>query len=290
MFSREVFKPNQMYINKDFRYAFNLNKPFDNIIIGNSKSISALSAKVLSKELTQKTIQLGFSSGNISVTKLILESAIKKNPNIKNIILEVSWFTFNNLRTTFHKQIVADLIYNNPSLLINIKDHPNILGVLIYRSFKKIFDYVTNTKYIKSNYYNRYQGIINNKYRKNYSFDTKKAQNLFGKRFTAGIDKKLLNDFLEIIRICKTKNINLILYTAPEDELYTKSQNDKKSIKQFFQKAALHNKNIHYLDFTIDGSFFDKNFENLLYDSHHIFHKEIFTKHFIDATRKIYRK
>ena len=99
--------------------------------------------------------------------------------------------------------------------------------------------------------------------------------------FIAGTDELLLNDYYEIINMCKRNNIKLILYTAPEDEDYSKSQLDKGLIENIFKNSKNSYENLYYLNYSFGGDLWKKEYENWLMDSHHLNHKELFTKLFI---------
>jgi len=96
------FYPFEGYYNKEFKEAFKKGNS-DVVAIGNSKLLSALDKNILEDKLDLQTSILGYSSSNISISRLTLESYLNKcKVKPKAIILEVSWFTFNTERTTLH--------------------------------------------------------------------------------------------------------------------------------------------------------------------------------------------
>ena len=63
---------------------------------------------------------LGVRSSNMSISKLILESYLNKctiTPSI--VLLEVSWFSFNNKRTDFDHSIAGSLFSNDHKLFLS---------------------------------------------------------------------------------------------------------------------------------------------------------------------------
>jgi hypothetical protein len=100
----------------------------------------------------------------------------------------------------------------------------------------------------------------------------------------AGVDEKLLQNFKDIITVCKQNNIKLILYTAPEAPIYSSYQKDKRLVKNIIIESASQN-NLEYYDFTIDGTYYTKELDNMLYDSHHIRKIKEFTNYFVSVLK-----
>ena len=103
----------------------------------------------------------------------------------------------------------------------------------------------------------------------------------------AGIDKLLLRDFNSIVDMCKKENIELILFTAPEDEKYSNLQKDINEIKSIYLNTSKSNSNIYYLDYTLGGDLYDKEFEKWLRDSHHINENVLFTKKLLKDIKEL---
>lgn len=275
------FLPNSMYYSNEFNKAFK-NGNYELIAIGNSKLLASLSGNILNKELGLSNAILGYSSSDMSISKLTLKSYLdicEKTP--KYLLLEVSWFSFNNKRTGFHS-IDGDLFLADPLLLrYLIRYYP--------KSFYDIFDslkmqIISKSRIIAYTDYNsRHQD--KDKSIKTYKFDKSSFYKIFPNQ-KAGIDSFLLDDFYDIIETCDKNNIKVILYTAPEDEEYTNYQKDRDSIYKVFYDVSK-KQNVEYLNYTKGGELYKKQYENWLSNSHHLNEKELFTKVLIKDIKKV---
>lgn len=274
------FLPNKFYYADDFTATFETGNS-DVLILGNSKVLSAIDKPTLEKRSGHKVGQFGYSSSNISVSKLILESYLSKcTVNPKVVLLEVSWFTFNTERTGFH-DVIGDLFIEDVSLWSHYKDYnSNILLTKIKKAYKKSLISVLKSHQNLSSvsYEDTFKKASPTK--KSYVFDYNKFEQLFPDH-VAGINEVLLRDFKAIVNMCEANNIALVLFSAPEDEEYSRSQQDIKKIKTIYRDCAKENANVYYLDYTFGGSLYDKKFEFWLKDSHHINEKTLFTKHLL---------
>lgn len=273
VFSKLEYVPSEMYYSNEFNKAFK-EKDFDVIVIGNSKVLSSIEKGVLDSRLNSKSAILGFSSANISISKLTLESYLNKclsKPKV--IFLEVSWFTFNKNRTHFH-DISGDLFLRDfllwryffryyPKILLNIKYSFN-------RNIKHIIKNESkNLDYSKRN-------ILTN-IKEDYVFDQKEFEKVFPTHI-AGIDEFLLEDFMKIVELANSLNIKLILFSAPENKNYSLLQKDNLEIKSKFEETALAHKNIFYFDYTYGGKYWLETFESWLKDSQHLNEGKLFTE------------
>ena len=112
------YAPSKMYYYSEFNKAFN-QRDLELIALGNSKLLASIHKKTLEESLGLKSAILGYSSSNISISKLTLESYLNKcliKPKL--VLLEVSWFTFNKERTHFH-HISGDLFLKDFKLWEN---------------------------------------------------------------------------------------------------------------------------------------------------------------------------
>lgn len=220
-----VFISNELYYKDAFNKAYKYGD-FDVLVLGNSKVLSAIDKKTLTENKQNNVGMLGYSSSNVSVTKLILESYLNKNiVKPKLVLFEVSWFTFNNERTGFH-DIIGDLFIEDPSLWNNYNDYDKeMLLFKIKKAYKKSLTnlFKLNNNSNKNSYEDTFKA--SSPFTKNYSFDQNKFEELFPEH-VANIDALLLRDFNVIVEMCKANNIKLILFSAPEDEVYSKNQSD----------------------------------------------------------------
>tara|TARA_B110000003_G_C16615532_1_gene521144 strand:+ start:754 stop:1692 length:939 start_codon:yes stop_codon:yes gene_type:complete len=263
------------YDNIEFEKAFN-KANFKAVIIGNSKVHHALDKKTFNDYFNYSVAYLGSLGTNISVSKLTLESYLnncKLNPDF--VFLEVSWFTFSTNRTNY-TNLSAELFLNDLNLFKYFNKYHEI-KLLIFNSILRQLKMTENEIIYDKNIDKKKK---NSPLTKDYIFDNSKFMRTFPKRI-AGINNLFLDDYYAIIDLCKEKNIKLILFTAPEDLEYSKYQKDREVIKKIFKESKEKYNNLIYLDYTYGGDFYNKDYENWLNDSHHIYHSDLFSKLFI---------
>lgn len=271
--SNHKFLPSINYYNKEFNKAFK-NKDYELIALGNSKLLSSIDAIVLNKNLNLRSVNLGYSSSDISISKLTLETYLNKclvKPKV--VLLEVSWFTFNTNRTFFHPFAGDLFLVDYKMFKYFTKYYPLTLQSVKSSSFDQIKSYMTPTSYID---YNSLLQKDTNPQVKDYTFNNETFEALFPTH-NAGVNTRLLEDFNSLVSICKKNKIKLILYTAPEDEEYSDLQYDRNQIKNIFHSTDKNYDHVLYLDYTKGGRLYDKKYEYWLYDSHHINEKSLFT-------------
>jgi hypothetical protein len=273
---KHQFIPSTSYYSQDFKIAFQ-EKDMDVIALGNSKLLSAINKNILEENKRNKVAVLGYSSANISISKLTLESYLDtciKPPKL--VLLEVSWFTFNSKRTHFHS-MVGDLFVNDPKLWKHYFEYSDDLAFDIKRAFSYSLNLKTTTRQNRKNlsYANYFK--TKSPQTKDYTFHLADMEVLFPNH-VAGVDEKLLKDYKEIVNMCEEHEITLILFTSPEDETYTKNQKDIHKIKAVFDVSSRNNPNVIYLDYTFGGKLWNKNYEFWLRDSHHINENDLFSK------------
>ena len=274
------FKPSPKYNYKEFNNAFT-NKDNDLIAIGNSKLLASLDKSILQNGTNFKSAILGYSESNISVSRLTLEAYLDKCIKKPKIVLfEVSWFSFNSKRTGL-KNITGDLQLKDLSLFKYFFRYGRKSSNNYFQALKKQILYAElDTSIIFGNHGRR---NITNK--KNYKFDLLTFNKIFPTHF-AGSDNVLKEDFNSIVSLCKKNDIELILYTAPEDKEYSLAQKDRNVIKKVFNDLSLLNETIIYLDYSLGGELYDEKFEYWLADSHHIYNNELFTKKLVKDIKK----
>jgi len=282
-----------MYYNQEFNNAYK-EKDYEVIVIGNSKVLSAVDKYELEQKQKNKVAILGYSSSNISVSKLILESYLnicKTKPKL--ILLEVSWFTFNNKRTAL-RSIVGDLFLEDYKLWVNYLDYGSQLYPKIKNASVKIILSTTGLISLtdRVSYADRFKD--KSPFTKDYEFKIEEFEVIFPKHI-AGIDALLLKDYKSIIEICENNKIDLIMFTAPEDKDYSKNQKDIKSIQSIFYQTALSRPGVYYLNYSLNGELWDEKYEKWLLNSHHINENDLFTKELIKDIKvrthnKVYKK
>ena len=111
--SMGVFMPRGMY----FSQSFNTDWSQDtiNIVIGNSRSLSAIDCSELNN--TSPWIHMGYSSSDISTQILAVHHAEAKTSMIDTVLWEISPFSFDSRRVHRHHNFCRDLIHSYPILI-----------------------------------------------------------------------------------------------------------------------------------------------------------------------------
>ncbi|WP_452231446.1 hypothetical protein [Lacinutrix sp. MEBiC02595] len=270
---KHQFRSSSYYYFDEFDSAF-YEKDANIVALGNSKLLSAIDKTAFEENNQHKVAVLGYSSANISISKLTLESYLNNCSKLPQLILlEVSWFTFNKERTHLHN-IAGDLFVNDPKLWKHYFEYSGDLSSGIRRAFSLSLKLSASQNQKGTSYANKFKPkspLI-----KNYTFNLKDMEILFPNHL-AGVDKKLLKDYNAIVDMCVENQVTLILFTAPEDEEYSKAQNDIHNIKSIFEASSKSNLNVFYLDYTFGGALWDKKYELWLKDSHHINENDLFS-------------
>ena len=253
----------------DYIKAFLNNDRPELLVMGNSKSLTSIDLNILETNTSKKSLHLGYIGASLSTIKLILESYLDQNKTPDYLLLEVSWFSFNQTRTSFHPSLIGDLLIHDMSLFKESFNYPEL-----YRLYcKRLIYYLTNSYDKKVTL--EIDRNVHGPQSKNI-FNINQFEMLFPDH-NAGINPRLLKDYYSIINICKSNNIELFLYTAPEMLEYVKMQKDRNNILNVFYSTARYNSKIHYLNYTPGGEYYSERFNNQLTDSHHLGDPKDFT-------------
>lgn len=239
---------------------FNNENLKDTIVLGNSRSLCSIPP-------SQNVAHLGYSSGDLSLSKMFLE-AFASPPKV--LFLEVSWFTFNDSRTHFH-DISGYVLASHPSLIKDVYRYRN-LGVFpsFISVYRKQLERVFRRK-IKCVNFGESEKFEKDSLNYTGEMKTKELEG-FLKNFPdslANITPRLLNDFNWIVDYSIDNDVRLVLYTSPESEQFSLMQRDRDVVKEVFIESAKH-KNVVFLDFSPAGELYDEQFNSLLNDSHHL--------------------
>jgi len=273
-----TFRPDENYFSRDFVKGYREPCSAQVILLGNSRVLSGLSATEMERITGRQVLQLGYSSSNLSITRMVLESYLQKaDTPPETVVLEVSWFTFNPKRTGFHRQFAGDLAMNDPCLLAYSFRYPElfqswlarIAAVAVLPPSSSYTDYAV----VKMKEYAGSDSTT-----KDYTVDVKAMERIFPDH-RAGIDPELQEDFMEIVSLCARNHIRLVLYTGPEDAGYAAMQKDREAVLGIFRGAA-GQPGVFYLDYTPGGPFHRPSNENILLNADHIFFEDIFTRQF----------
>ncbi len=190
----------------------------DNIMLGTSR-IGVLKTEVVSKYLDGKTFNLSSPSSLADEQLAILEYALKFN-NVKNVVYSIDFMSVNGSRKKRSSDFgeLKERIYNFEDVysITNLKDL-----IALDTSFATIatlrynFTNFRDTIYLQDGRRD-YQGvkeqIVSGKFILKY--DTKKF--ITNEQYSPfSISKENLKAIKSIVKLCKDKNVNLIVYTPP---------------------------------------------------------------------------
>jgi hypothetical protein len=82
----------------------------------------------------------------------------------------------------------------------------------------------------------------------------------------------------DIMALLERHQVTLVLYTSPEDRLFSESQQNREEVYTAIAEAG---KGKVWMDYTLGGELYQAQYENWLNDSHHIYFKRQFTQHFL---------
>ncbi len=267
--STHKFVPHTKYYSQEFETAFK-EKNLELLAFGNSKLLASIDKEILKDQLNLEPVILGCIFTNISVTRLLFESYMNDcQAKPKAVLMEVSWFTFNPVRTQFN-DIGGTLILNDYSLWPEaIHYYPQNMEPIKRSIIKQLYQKIKPIG--AKDYSSEFKDM--SPLEKTFEFDMEEFEKVFPDHI-ADVDDQLLADYNKIVKMCQDNNIELILYTAPEDGEYTANQIDRERIKDIFKNTP----NAIYLDYTEGGEFYKKEYELWMKDSHHINENSMFTK------------
>lgn len=278
----KVFLPNGQYFCDDYRKVFIQQEPVDLLFLGNSRVLAAIDARYYSQHTGQMAVNLGYLAANMTNSRLTLRAVmdqVRYKP--RRVCLEVSWFSFNRARTTLNYDNLGALTLTDPRLLRFGIQYPELFRGFFTTAMRGIVFDPPYTDFTQTR-----AGQVNDASKQSFVFNLDSMRVLFPDQ-RAGIDQDLFADYQAIVRLCQQNGIGLILFTAPEDPTYTRSQLDREQIKEIFRKSALLD-GVDYLDYTVDGPLYRPEFSGWLGDSHHIFHNELFTPLFIKDLQQLH--
>ncbi|MBV5329890.1 MAG: hypothetical protein JZU65_20055 [Chlorobium sp.] len=268
--------PSQKYIVSDYKNVFLKSGIADVVIVGNSKALCSLSSSYFQQKINLVAYNFAYEAANLEFIKSTLETYFN-NCKVKPryCFLEVSWFSFNVNRTVFPDDIPINLKLKNYRQIFS-PNKPYTLAFKFAESLRMLFYRILGRQAA----FKEHEGDSDRKF-----IPFSKIE--MGKSFpnySAGIDKQYLKDFYDIIDLCNNNNVKLMLYTSPEAPEYTYSQKDRLLVRQEITGAAQKNK-LDYLDFTVEGKYWDRSLYSNLADSHHVNNSRRFTEYFLQTLR-----
>lgn len=272
--NKSNFHPDRGNFHREYEKAFST-KDVSILILGSSRILAAVEPSIIQENVQLKTAQLGFKQSNLSYTYDLLLAYLKGAEQLpEHIILDISWFSFDSRRLSY-KPYASYFAYQNPLLfkrylITNEQNHLKngllTLGRTIARRNQSTLEFDMGKK----------ERAKQDSLSKSYLFESNDLG--FLKTFPEGnseVVEEQLDAFKAIVALCEEKGINLILLTTPEDEIFSKSQQNREEIYSLIRQNAI---SVTWLDYSLGGKNYKKTYENLLLDSHHIYFKQTFTR------------
>jgi hypothetical protein len=278
------FHPDKGNYHSEYKKSFT-EGDIDIILLGSSRILNAIDPSTLSDELNLKTAHLGFTQSNMSYSYDLLKSYLHNSKhNLKYIILDISWFSFDSRRLSY-KPYASYFVYKNPSLFLsylftNKKNHLKNGFLTLLRSFDRKNQHELDLKLIKSKTIS-YDTLV-----KSYDFNSNDLN--FLRTFPEGkseLNEEEIESLENIISIANKNNINIVVLTTPEDEVFSLSQKNRSHVYSIINQYS---SNFYWMDYTLNGKYYDKSYEYLLSDSHHIYFDKVFTKIFTKDLIEVY--
>lgn len=258
------------------------------LILGSSRAAASLDAETLGQELDATCYNLSFNQASLTYNYHLLKYYLHEaDQKPAFVILDVSWFSLDNRRLAY-KEYGSHFVFRSPLLfyeeLLLGKRNQVVNGLItLGRTLERRNAPYEDFDAVKRRYPDQDSTRIT------YVFDpTDKG---FLRTFPggkAGMVAEEMRSFEKLVTLLEQQHIPLVLYTSPEDELFSQSQQNREEVYTYLRAAA---PKATWLDYSPGGARFDKAFENWLRDSHHIYYKEAFTKIFAsDFTFQVLKK
>jgi hypothetical protein len=277
------FHPDKGNFHDEYNRAFT-EGDMDILLLGSSRILSATDSSLFQKHLNLKTSQLGFTQSNLSYSYDLLKAYLNESiQNPKYIILDISWFSFDTKRLSY-KPYAAYFVYRNPKLFLeelitNKKNHLKSGFITLGRSVERITKKQINHSNVKARKQPQDSMV------KSYFFERNQLN--FLKTFPAGkseLEMDEIESLQKIITLCKKKNINLIFLTTPEDQTFSLNQVNRNQVYDTINKYV---SNRPWLDYSLNGLYYQKSLENILSDSHHVYFEKTFTRILIQDLKRL---
>lgn len=218
------------------------------IVLGNSRSLSAIEASALADFSKHPTLHLGYSSSDVLTQLTIFKYALSRQKRIHKIFIEVSPFHFDGRRVNTH-QVVSTLIRRSPRLIFE-----NSLFQLNF--IREIFPCSNSLSRLKNAFeilpYDDYSS-------RNDCISTKPPQFTldevsFNRVFDNGklnFDSDAKHDFIEILSTANQRNIELIIIFTPCAASFAKRFDNYESYKKLVTSLTQKYSNTKIIDLDI---------------------------------------
>ncbi len=216
---------------------------------------------------TSNTFNIANVSQSLYFDELLLQKHIDSLPNLKNVILNISYFTLsavdNSLEDRWRRYFYQQQMDLNISS-ISVFD-PNQYSLALVRRFDKSVDlfeeYIQNGTIVSC-----YKNGFGMQDETNIVPDKEKISELIAKKhedhlFDFDVNKNRLQ---RIIDLCNKKGIDVFLIEMPVYKTYYSllDTTKKEKINATLSKLEEKNKGVHYFDFSQEESFIDSDFRD----------------------------
>lgn len=200
------------YFEDDFRTLDTLQGHYS-VILGNSRSLSGIHGPTLSNFSQETFLHLGYSSSDMVTAQLTLTYALRQNPDLERVIIEVSPFHFDSRRVHSHG-IRNYFFQKEPSLLISQgKTWADFSNVLPKSSTLPQLKMAISSDLSRSDFSRRWD--CNFKFKRNKLNWIKVIPN---QRLI--FEESQILALNEISSICKARGVKLIVIFAPTDTVF----------------------------------------------------------------------
>lgn len=268
IFSRDKYYKSSWVLNKK-------NESYDVAFLGNSRVYTQLSTDSLSKKLGKKCINIGVDGTNIMHHALLLELFFKQNNKIKYLVYNIDpWSLSFNLNEPKRTWILLNEI-NDSSVY---SEYKSVFGYRTYLwryfPFWKFTEYNSRLGLLaavnsKLNLLEQEYNIKNGDYLKpnNMVVDTHKLNSMANISDNFKVNNQNLYFLEKMIALCKSKNVKLIMITAPILNIQQQITKKTDLITNKYLSPIFDKTQTPYLDFThLDIGLAFHNF----YDYHHL--------------------
>jgi hypothetical protein len=271
------FHPDHGTFAKAYEGAFQ-KRDADMLLVGSSRMAASLDADVIAKELGLKCYNLAFNQANLSYVHDVLRAYLSQSARTPTyVVLDVSWFSFDDRRLSY-KEYAANFVFQHPEvfydvLLLNKNNPLGHAALTLARSLERRGDVYVDFDTRRNRWTDQDSTSVN------YEFDPNDAG--FRRTFPEGRAKmvpeevQVLSDIMELLQRHK---VTLVLYTSPEDRLFSESQQNREVVYAAIAEVA---KGKVWMDYTLGGELYQEHYEKWLNDSHHIYFKRQFTQRFL---------
>lgn len=255
----------------------------DYAFLGSSKVYNVVDIKTFIDSTNIKAINLGTAGSAYLDNYLLIENYLKKNI-VKNLILEVDYFTINpHLLFTypFHDFLFIPFMDNDQEINKIIKDNSKFFDYYKWK-YMPVTRYLEfNNIYLKPEYFGTYKfNPVFDEFGTDLLTEPSKNFEIKAAKRTITPDSNTINYIQKIIDLCRSKNINFVLLTVPHYcEIYNAFNMD--SVKNILPQLVQKNK-IRYINYEGDEL---ENKKELFYDYNHLNEKgaKIFTNRLKDS-------